>query len=82
MLHCIIIDYLDKHCLDCTPAAVLTAIREGRSLTMRVLGRWEMLFCANKAAWVMGHCVDVLIYDHYLWVNIDLVMAALLPVLT
>ena len=29
VLHCIVTDYLDKHCLNCTPAAVLTAIREG-----------------------------------------------------
>ena len=59
-LHRIITDYLDKHCLNCTPAAVLTAIREGGSVTMRAWGRWERLFCANQAAWVMDYCVDVL----------------------
>ena len=59
-LHSIITNYLDKHCLNCTTAAVLTAIREGRSVTKRAWGRWERLFCANEAAWVMDYCVDVL----------------------
>ena len=59
-LHRIITDYLDKHCLNCKSAAVLTAIREGGSVKMRAWGRWERLFCANQVAWVMDYCVDVL----------------------
>ena len=39
---------------------VLTAAKEGGSVTMRARGRWARLFHANKAAWVMHYCVDVL----------------------
>ena len=40
-LHHMITDNLDKHCLNCTPAALSTAIREGCSVTMRAWGRYD-----------------------------------------
>ena len=51
---------MDKHCLNCAPVAVLTAIREGGSVMMRVWGSWKRLFHANKVVFVMDYCPDVL----------------------